>query len=121
MDYIKRIVKERFFAICYVLLSFIIRCIRLIKYTNNRIFEFLGGCFKDILMLLDIIIKPCYAEPKKKPTEIELLKEIKKEYDDKNSIILNVKNGNRTDEENQAFFGVKESFNRYINNIQNIN
>lgn len=121
MDCIKRIVKERLFAICYVFLSFIIRCIRLIKYTNNRIFEFLGGCLKDFLMFLDIFIKLHGAEPKKMPTEIELLNEIKKEYDDKSSIILKLQSGNRANEENLALIGVKDSFNRYINNIQNIN
>lgn len=121
MDCIKRIVQERLFAICYVLLSFVLRCIKLIKYTNNRIFEFLGGCLKDILMLLDIIIKLCYVEHKKEATDIELLKEIQKEYDDKSNIILKVQSRKRADEENVALLSVKDSYNKYINNIQNIN
>ena len=72
-------------------------------------------------MLLDIVIKLWYAEHKKNPTEIELLNEIQKEYDDRTSIILKVKSGNRASEENQALLGFKDSFNKYINNIQNIN
>ena len=59
------------------------------------------------------------TEPKKKSTEIEILKEIKKEYDNKSSIILKLES--RKNKENQVLLDIKYSFNRYINNIQNIN